>query len=117
MSLPPHDFVDIEIPDYREITPDGRRMVLEVTVRRNGVWRVHSNDPDTVFPSDFHADRVDAPEKLDLYTGGVFSAIHGNLLRTEPKKVMLYIFRELQRCKEVRIQQRLRSTDRFAYLN
>lgn len=92
-------------------------MVLEVTVKHNGIWRVHKSDPDTVFPSDFHADRVDAPEKLDLYTGDVYSAVNGNRLRAEPKKAMRFIYRELQKSKENRIQGCLQKTDKFTFLN
>ena len=110
-------YIEIELPDYREMAEDGRRMLVEGTVKHNGIWRVHSNDPDTVFPSDFHADRVDAAEKLDLYTGEVYSKINGNHLRTEKKKAMRYIYRELQRSKEASIQERLARTDQFTYLN
>jgi len=110
-------YEEIELPDYREIIEDGRRMLVEGTVKHNGIWRIHKSDPDTVFPSDFHADRVDAPEKLDLYTGEVYSAINGKRLRAEPKKAMRFIYRELQKSKEDRIQGCLRKTDKFTYVN
>jgi hypothetical protein len=111
------DYEEIELPDYRELTEDGRRMVLEVTVRHNGIWRVHKKDPDTVFPSEFHADRVDAAEKLDLYTGEVYSAVNRNRVRAEPKKAMRFIYRELQKSKEERIQSCLQKKAKFTYLN
>jgi len=43
-------------------------IVGERTISRGGIWRVYKNDPDTVFPSNFHAHHMEAPEVLDLYT-------------------------------------------------
>jgi hypothetical protein len=87
--------VDFEIPDFDEITPDGQRLLLEKTVKSNGIWRIHKSDPDNVFPSDPHADRVDGAEKLDLYTGDVYSSITKKHLRTMPKKAMKLIYNTL----------------------
>jgi hypothetical protein len=109
-------YEEIAIPDYREILDDGRRMLIEATVKHNGVWRIHKSDPDILFPSDFHADRVDEREKLDIYTGDVFSSVNNKFLRTEPKKAMRYIFRELQKSKEERIKECLKNTAKFSYL-
>ena len=64
---------EFEIPDFDEITDEGIRMLLEKTVKSNGIWRVHKSDPDCIFPSDFHAHSTDAAETLDLYTGEVYS--------------------------------------------
>jgi len=110
------NFEEIILPDYREITDNGGRILLEVTVKRNGIWRVHKNDPDIVFPSDFHADRVDAPEKLDLYTGEVYSSVNNDYLRAEPKKAMRFIYQELLKSKETRIQEHLKEVNKFTYL-
>jgi hypothetical protein len=85
---------EFELPDFSEITADGDRMLLEKTVRHNGIWRIHNNDVDP-FPSDPHADRVDQPEKLDLYTGDVYSKKTKELLRTMPKKAMKYIYQQI----------------------
>ena len=117
MDIQTPNYEEIELPDYREITEDGHRMLLEVTVKHNGKWRVHKIDPDTVFPSDFHADRVDAPEKLDLYTGEVYSAVNRTRLRAEPRKAMRFIYQELLKTKEARIQGCLKKTDKFTYFN
>lgn len=110
-------YIEIELPDYREITEDGHRMLLEFTVKHNGKWRVHKNDQDIISPSDFHADRVDKPEKMDLYTGDIYSKIDGKYIRTEPGKAMRYIYLSLQACKEDLIKNRLQQKDRFSYMN
>jgi hypothetical protein len=67
---------------------DGDKVLLvrpirgEVTARVNGnVWRMHQNDPDTVFPSDFHAHNQRAPEVVNLYDGSVYDARTRNLIR------------------------------------
>jgi adenylate kinase len=101
------NYLEFEIPDFGEITPDGQRKLLERIVRTNGIWKINKNDPDDVFPSDLHADRVDEPEKLDLYTGEVYSKINKKYLYTLPKKVMKYIYNELMKCKEDSIKQKL----------
>ena len=56
-------FFEIELPDFTEITPDGQRLLLEKQVKHNGIWRIHKSDPDNVFPSDPHGDRVDGENK------------------------------------------------------
>ncbi len=117
MPIPESDYEEIELPAYKEILDDGRRMFLEVTLKHNGIWRIHKSDPDTVFPSDFHADRLDAAEKLDLYTGDVYSAVNRSHLRTEPKKAMRFIFQALQKSKEARIQSCLKQKGKFTYLD
>jgi hypothetical protein len=35
-------------------------------------WLVHQNDPDDVWPSDFHAHNQTRPETLDCYTGEIY---------------------------------------------
>lgn len=94
---------EIKLPDYAEITEKGMRLILEKTVRHNGIWRIHKSDPDKLFPSDPHGDRVDVPEKLDLYTGQVYSMPSKTLVRTLPAKAMRLIYNELMDCKEVEI--------------
>jgi hypothetical protein len=110
-------YEEIELPDYAGLTEDGRRTLSSGTARRNGVWRVRKDASDSLFPSDFCAERVDAPEKLDLYTGEVYSAINGSHLRAEPKKAMRFLYRRLQNSKEARIQACLRDVERFTYLD
>lgn len=100
-------YLEFDIPDFSEITPDGKRMLLERVVKKNGIWKIHKNDPDDIFPSDPHADRVDEPEKLNLYTGDVYSKINKQHLYTLPKKVMKYIYNELMRSKEDTIKNKL----------
>jgi hypothetical protein len=33
--------IEIELPDFSEITIDGLRMLLEKQVKHNGIWRIH----------------------------------------------------------------------------
>lgn len=99
--------IEIELPDYGEITETGQRLLLEKTVKHNGIWRIHKSDPDDIFPSDPHGDRVDAPEKLNIYNGDVFSLPDRKHLRTLPKKAMKYIYNQLMKCKEVEITDKL----------
>jgi hypothetical protein len=117
MSAQTSLYEEIELPDYREIAEDGRRMLLGTATKHRGIWRIQKSEPDNRFPSDFHAERVDAPEKLDLYTGEVYSAITGSQLRSEPKKAMRFLYRRLQNSKEARIQGCLLDTGRFSYLD
>ncbi len=108
---------EVFIPDFQEILDDGRRMSIAIQVKHNGKWRVHKNDADKNFPSDFHADRIDEPEKLNLYNGDVWSSITGKRLYVMPKKAMRYIFRELSKTKEENLQKILADRSKFIYLN
>jgi hypothetical protein len=108
---------EVFIPDFREILDDGRRMSIAIQVKHNGKWRVHKSDADKNFPSDFHADRVDEAEKLDLYTGDVWSPITRKHLYVMPKKAMRYIFRELSKTKEENLQVLMADKSKFGYLN
>ncbi|MCB0397288.1 MAG: hypothetical protein KDD36_11570 [Flavobacteriales bacterium] len=96
-----------QLPDFAEITQDGQQMLLERIVKHNGIWKINKYDSDTVFPSDPHADRVDAPEKLNLYTGDVYSKINKQHLYTLPKKAMKFIYNEIMACKEEEIKNKL----------
>jgi len=100
---------EFELPDFQEILGDGRRMLLEQQVKHNGIWRIHKADPDDIFPSDAHADRVDEPETVDLYNGNVYSKINKQFLYSLPKKAMKYIHAEIMNCKEEEIKSKLRA--------
>ena len=100
--------IEFELPDFEEITPDGLRMLLEKTVKKNGIWRIHKSDPDDIFPSDPHGDRQDEPEKLDLYNGRVYDKRTRVYKYTLPKKVMKYIYQEIMNCKEDLIRNKLK---------
>jgi hypothetical protein len=101
------NYFEFELPDEREITPDGQQLLLEVTVRKRGIWRIHPNDPDIVFPSDPHADRIDAPEKLDLYTGEVFDKNTKKHLYKLTRKDMRFIYNKIMNSKEELIKDKL----------
>jgi hypothetical protein len=108
---------DLELPDFSEITPDGQRLLLEWEVKHNGIWRIHKSDPDDVFPSDPHGDRVDGPEKLDLYTGRVYDVNSRKEIYIMPKKAMKYIYNQIIACKEKEIKDKLISkADQITYL-
>ena len=92
--------VEFELPDFSEITATGQRMLLEKTVKHNGIWRIHKNDPDDIFPSDPHADRLDEPEKLNLYNGEVYDKSTQKYKYTLPNKAMKYIYNQIMGCKE-----------------
>jgi hypothetical protein len=90
---------------------------IAVEIKRDGVWRVHQNDPDKYFPSDFHADRIDKPEKLDLYTGAIYSKSQGKYLRSMNRKVMRQIHSDLKARGKGFLDAKLDNTDKFSYLN
>ncbi|MBK9018312.1 MAG: hypothetical protein IPM82_32060 [Saprospiraceae bacterium] len=99
---------EFQIPDFDEITEDGRQLLLEKIVKHNGVWKINKYDADDIFPSDPHADRVDKPEKLDLYTGKVYSKINKQHLYTLPPKAMKFIYKQIMMCKEDEIKNKLK---------
>ena len=98
---------EIELPDFNEITEDGQRLLLEKTVKRNGIWRFHKSDPDDMFPSDPHGDRVDGAEKLNIYNGYVYSLPNRSHLRNLPKKAMIYICKEIFNSKEDELKNKI----------
>lgn len=115
--MPKNDFFEFTLPDFGEITSEGKRMLLERQVRQNGIWRIHKSDADDIFPSDPHGDRVDASEKLNIYTGDVFSKSTKKHLYTLPTKAMKFIYYELMRCKEQNIIDKLTTNkDQITYL-
>lgn len=109
--------IEFELPDFAEITPDGKRLLLEKTIRHKGVWRIHKSDSDDIFPSDPHADRQDKPEKLDLYTGNVYSKSTKKFIYQLPAKAMKYIYNQIMNCNEDTIKQKLiTKKDSISYL-
>jgi hypothetical protein len=101
--------IEFELPDFSEITENGQRLLLEKTVKHNGIWRFHKSDPDDIFPSDPHGDRVDAPEKLNIYNGYVYSLPDKKHIRTLPKKAMRYICNQLLSSKEDEIKEKIKA--------
>lgn len=101
--MSPDIFFEFELPSFNEITAEGKRMLLEQQVKHNGIWRIHKSDPDNIFPSYPHGDRVDKPEKLNLYTGEVYSKTNKQFLYSLPKKAMKYIYNQIMRNKEQNI--------------
>ncbi len=99
--------LEFELPDFNEITIDGLRMLNEKQVKQNGIWRVHKSDPDDIFPSDPHADRQNAPEKLDLYNGRVYDKSTKKHIYTLPDKAMKFIYNQIMNCKEDEIKNKL----------
>lgn len=89
---------------------------IAVQFKHNGKWRVHKSDPDKVFPSDFHADRVDKPEKIDLYDGSVCSKTTNTYLYGISEKQMRRIYDDLDRRCESFLDEYLARRDRFTYL-
>lgn len=61
---------------------------------KGAIWRINKNDAD-FFPSDPHADRVDKPEKLDLYNGKVYNSKNRKHIRTLSGKEMNRIYADI----------------------
>lgn len=101
--------IEFQLPNFCELTVDGKRLLLERTVKHKGIWRVHQNDPDDIFLSDPHADRVDESEKLDLYTGNVYDKKTKALLYKLPAKAMKFIYNKLIVSPEDSITKKLNS--------
>jgi len=119
---PPSDesalVAEIFIPDERELLDNGMRIAIAVTVNRDGgKWRVHKSDPDKIFPSNLHADRVDQPGKLDVYTGEIWSPITKKCIGRLSKKSMRYFYKQLSKTKEPNIQALLADKSKFSYLS
>ncbi len=91
------EYFDILLPlDSDIIDPvKGLQNLYEQTVNHQGRWRIHKNDPDDIFPSDPHADRVDEAEKLDLYTGEVYNSKTKLYEYTLSKKTMIFIYNKI----------------------
>ena len=103
-----YDEMFINLPLDKDISDPttGMMRMVEQTVSHQGRWRIHKSDPDNLFPSDPHADRVDAPEKLDLYTGNVFDKSRKFLYALSPK-AMKFIYYKIMKSGEENIKQKL----------
>ena len=67
------------------------------TVKSDGnVWRVHPNDKDGNFPSDFHAHNIENGQVLDIYTGDIYDPGSKQILRKLSKTVMLTLYNKLK---------------------
>ena len=108
--------IEFELPDISEISETGTRLLLEITIKQNGgIWRVHKNDLDDIFPSDLHAHRVDKKEILDIYNGKVYS--NGVCIRKLSKKEMLYIYNKIMESNETEIKDKLKANiEEITYL-
>ena len=109
---------EIELPEYDRISEDGRILEFGKEIKLNNeIWRIHKSDPDKIFPSNFHADRVDAAEKLDIYNGCVYCSKTKKYIRRLPNKVMRVIYGELEASKEEEIRNKIAQKDKFSYFN
>lgn len=102
------EFQDILLPLDSNIidSTTGMERMVKQTVSHQGRWRIHKNDPDILFPSDPHADRVDEPEKLNLYTGDVYDKKQ-HFLYSISKKSMQFIYYKIMKDGEENIKQKL----------
>ena len=78
----------------------------------SGIWEVHLTDKDS-FPSNPHADRVDKPEKLNLYNGEVFSKINLKRVGKVHKKDMRIIHAEIMNRGEEKVIGKLKGNKHF----
>lgn len=84
----------------------GMERLVEQTISHQGKWRVHKSDADNLFPSDPHGDRIDNPEKLNLYTGAVYDNKRQHIY-TLSKKAMQFIYYKIMEKGEENIKQKL----------
>jgi hypothetical protein len=84
-------------PDPERILEGGDFVVLacgirgELTVKRDGVWRLHQNDADP-WPSYCHAhNEQNRREVLDLRTGCIFDKITRQYVRSLSKRDLKYV--------------------------
>ena len=65
------DYIYIDL-GYSPIPSGCRRLLNEVTIKKDGkIWRIHKNDPDP-FPSKPHAHNVESGLKMDLSNGDLY---------------------------------------------
>ena len=82
----------------------------EATVRRNGnAWRIHANDQDDIFPSDFHAHNIETGEILDLRTGLLYNPRTRQPLAALHRKDFFAILSKLKESKEQSISSKSKS--------
>lgn len=104
------DDLVITLPAANEVLPDGRLMLLEVTVKQRGNWRVHANDPDDLFPSDFHAHNLEDGTRLNLYTGDIFDKAGRAVVGRMRDRDILFFVRKLMMSKNVNIVEKMKDT-------
>lgn len=79
----------------------------EATLKSNGkIWRYHKNDPDDIFPSDFHAHNYEDGFLLDIYTGQVFDHNTKMYIGTLKKKNMYVLYMKLKESRDIAISSR-----------
>jgi hypothetical protein len=107
------------VPPDDDIQEDGTAILKEYTVRHQGIWRVHQQDADDKWPSDFHAHNLDdGREKLDIYTGEVYDIVSREKKYQLKGKAMRYIYAELRDCGNDAIAKKCTNDpDTFPYLD
>jgi hypothetical protein len=99
---PAEDLIII-VPEERDILDNGMQMFREQIVSHQGRWKISLNDPDP-WPSDPHGDRQDAPEKLNIYNGEVFSKKDHSYQYSLSKKAMNFIYKRIMASKYTKIK-------------
>jgi hypothetical protein len=94
----------------------GLEKLFEQTVSHQGKWRIHKSDPDNIFPSDPHADRVDASEKLNLFTGDVYDTKKKYLYALSKKAMQFIYYKILNKGEETIIQKLQTNLSKIIYL-
>jgi aconitate hydratase len=94
----------------------GMERLYEQTVSNQGRWRIHKSDPDNLFPSDPHADRIDKPEKLDLYTGKVYNKNMQYQYTLSDKAMQFIYYKIIKKGEENIIQKLIINKSQITYL-
>jgi hypothetical protein len=113
-------FQDILLPDEKDIINPvtGFVWLNEQTVSHQGIWRIHKSDPDRLFPSDPHADRVDEPgEKLNLYNGEVYSPKKQFLYKLSKKSIQYIYYKIINEGEDEVIKKLNDNKSRISFLN
>ncbi len=98
----------ISLPSEKEVQPDGSTMLLEVTLNQRGRWRVHANDEDDLFPSDFHAHNLEDGTRLNLYTGDIFDQSGRVVVGRMREQDMLFYMRKLMKSENTNITRKMK---------
>ena len=98
--------MEIQLPLDEHILADGNILLLEKTVKHQGVWVVHLSDADP-WPSNPHAERQDEPGKLDLFTGDVYDPQTRRRMQKLSAKSMKYIYGQIMAHEYKDIKNRL----------
>lgn len=99
---------EIRLPLEKDIIDPirGIEWLNEQTVSHQGIWRIHKCDPDNIFPSDPHADRIDEKgEKLDLYTGEVYNTKKQYLYKLSKKSIRFIYYKIMKEGEDVVIKK------------